>query len=331
MTPFIIAELSANHCKSLDIASDLVRAAADAGANAIKLQTFTPQSMVADENYIITDGTWKGLRLIDLYHDAHTPWDWHEYLFELAESLNIDAFSSVYDREGVDFLESIDCPMYKISSFEVPDLALIRYVASKGKPVIVSTGMATYGEIQAIMRIANEMRVKFTLMKCTSAYPATPSDANLITLQDMSRYFHCDMGLSDHTLGSATACVAMAMGATVFEKHLILDRTYPSPDRGFSSNPAEFKQYVRDIHDAYQAIGNIHYGPTNSEKPSHLLRRSLYFAHDIDEGVMLHRNDFRTARPAEGVPPEQLPLFMGRFTAFRVKAGQPVTWDVTRE
>ena len=332
MTPFIIAEISANHCGSLNAAHALIDHAHDAGANAIKLQTYKPENMVSHPDYLLMDGPWAGRKLIDLYREAQTPWEWHQELFDHAIGLRMTAFSTAYDREAVDFLETIDyCPMYKIASFEANDLDLIRYVALRGKPMIVSTGMASFREIQNIARIAEWSRVKLTLMKCTSSYPAKPSDINLTTIRDMARYFHCDIGLSDHTLGSAVACAAVAMGATVFEKHLTLSRSFMSPDSGFSTEPDEFAQYVADIHDAYLAVGGIEYGPTSAEASSYRLRRSLYYKDDLEKGTMLMRHHIKTARPALGLAPEHLPLVIGQTLLDSVKAGQPVLWGQMSE
>lgn len=280
--PFIVAELSANHLGSLDRAVDIVQAAADAGADAIKLQTFTPEQM-AETNAVVESGPWAGRKLLELYREAHTPREWHKPLFGLAKLRGMVAFSSVFHPDDVDFLETLDCPIYKIASFELTDLALIERTARTMKPVIMSTGMATYDEIAGAARIVwrhgkgGAMKAAsdgdVTLLKCTSAYPADASDSNLATLADIRERFSCDVGLSDHTPGIGVAVAATALGATVIEKHLTLSRADGGPDAAFSMEPHEFAQLVTECRRAAAAIGVVRYGPSASEASSVPLRR----------------------------------------------------------
>ena len=321
--PFIIAELSANHNGSLDMALAIIEAAAKAKASAIKLQTFTPESMAVE--YSIKDGPWAGQNLIDLYKQAHTPREWHQELFAKARSLGIVPFSSPFDEASVDFLEKLNCPLYKIASFEIVDIPLIRYVASTKKPIFISTGMATLAEIDRAVEAAQGCEI--TLLKCTSAYPAPFSDANLATLADMGR-FYGRVGISDHTPGIGVAVAAVALGATVVEKHLTLSRSDGGPDSGFSMEPSEFAQLVTECNAAYQAIGTISYGPTESERPSLALRRSLYFSEDVQAGTVLTKKHFRTARPALGLPPMEIDNLIGRVLTKGFAKGAPVRGDL---
>lgn len=322
--PFIIAELSANHNGSLDRALAIIEAAANSGASAIKFQTYTPESMAVD--YSIKDGPWAGQNLIDLYRQAHTPREWHQELFAKARSLGIVPFSSPFDEASVDFLEKLDCPIYKIASFEIVDIPLIRYVASTKKPIFISTGMSTLAEIDRAIEAAQGCEV--TLLKCTSAYPASFSDANLVTLEHMRGYYGCDVGISDHTPGIGVAVAAVAIGATVVEKHLTLSRSDGGPDSGFSMEPAEFAQLVTECNAAHQAIGTISYGPTESERPSLALRRSLYFSEDVKAGTVLTKKHLRTSRPALGLPPMEIDNLIGRVLTKGFAKGSPVRGDL---
>lgn len=269
--PFIVAEISANHLGSLERAISLVEAASAAGANAVKLQTFTPEQMV-DPSKVIEAGLWNGRRALDLYREAHTPREWHKPLFDLAASNGLDAFSSVFHPDDVDYLESLGCPIYKIASFELTDVALIRYAAATRKPIVISTGMATVGEIEKAVKAAAEAE-SVTLLKCTSAYPATERDANLRTMGNLRQTFGCKSGVSDHTMGMGVAIAASALGASMIEKHLTLSRADGGPDAAFSMEPAEFAQMVTECRRAADAIGSVRYGPAESESQSLRLRR----------------------------------------------------------
>lgn len=327
--PFIVAELSANHGGSLHRALDIVKATADAGATAIKLQTYRPHEMVGDPDYIIPDGHWREQRLMDLYLDAATPWEWHRQLFDAAKELGIMAFSSPFSISAVEFLETLNCPMYKIASFEIVDLPLIKACARTGKPLIISTGMATKAEIaEAVCEARSHGCEDITLLKCTSAYPATVADANLATMVDMQRIFDVNaVGVSDHTPGIAVSVAAVALGARMVEKHLCLSRTVPTPDAHFSLEPDEFEELVNQCNQAHDAVGGIAYGPRESEKAQVALRRSLYFARSMKRGETVTVNDVRTARPALGLPPRELPLVVGQTVLKNVVSGEPVTWE----
>ena len=275
MTPFIVAELSCNHGGSLDRALELVRAAADAGANAVKLQTWTPGTMVSDHAAVMETGPWAGQNLAKLYEEAHTPWHWHKPIFDYAQSRGIEAFSTPFDVGALEFLETLGCPRYKIASFEIIDLDLIKSVAATGKPLIMSTGMATRKEIALATVAAYSQKCRdLTLLKCTSAYPASAEDANLATMQALARgYPWCGVGLSDHTRGIGVAVGAAALGATVIEKHLTLLRADGGPDAAFSMEPDEFEDMVIACRQAAAAIGRVYFGPTIAEMPMVEVRR----------------------------------------------------------
>lgn len=297
MTPFIVAEMSANHLGSLVRALKIVDAAADAGADLFKVQCWTRDTMCIDRTYTLTSGPWKGRKLFDLYREAHTPWEWLPAIFQRARDLGLIPFSAAFDRESVDFLESLGVDRHKVASFELVDLPLIRYMASKGKPMILSTGMATEDEVDSACDATDGIPARdVLLLKCTSAYPADASDANLATRRDWSRW-----GLSDHTPGIGVACAAAALGASMIEKHLTLSRADGGPDAGFSLEPREFKQLVTECRRAAASIGKVKYGPTAGESTE--LRRSLWVKHPIQQGepLELGRN-VCTARPAKGLP-----------------------------
>jgi len=315
-SPFIVAEMSANHLGSLQRALDIVDAAADAGADAIKLQTWKPGTMCISD-YQLTSGPWAGRMLRDLYQEAHTPWEWHPVIFAHARNRGLIPFSAAFDRESVDFLETLDVDRHKVASFELVDLPLIRYMASKGKPMILSTGMATSAEVVDALHATGRCQ-HITLLKCTSAYPADASDANLRTMDRWPHY----VGISDHSLGIGVAVAATALGATYIEKHLTLSRADGGPDAGFSMEPAEFKQLVTECRRAASAIGVPSYGPGPNESTA--LRRSLWVAKDIAEGEPLRLGDnVVSARPALGLHPDA-PL--GGCRARRaLKAGTPLT------
>lgn len=313
----IVAEVGAAHNGSYETAMRLVDAASDAHADAVKFQCWGEQ--MAAPGHIIADGPWKGRDLADLYREARTPWSWFPDLFDYAKHCGLIPFASVFDRESVDYMESLGCPMYKIASAELVDLPLIRYVASKGKPMVLSTGMATEAEIDAAV---DTMGVAgFTLLQCVSAYPAVPADANLRTMAS----WRCDKGLSDHTLGSTTACVAVALGATMIEKHIGLDRT--GLDGGFCTLPDEFAQFVRDVRDAAACLGSVRYGPLPSEASTLALRRSLWVVRDVKAGEPVTPENVRSLRPAGGAACDT-PL-TGVFI-MDFSAGQPLVDGMVR-
>jgi pseudaminic acid synthase len=323
--PFIVAEMSANHLGSRERALAIVDAAANAGADAVKIQTWKRDTMCLDRDYTLTSGPWAGRKLFDLYAEARTPYWWHQAIFDRCAERGIECFSSPFDRESVDFLETLNCPRYKIASFELVDLPLIRHVASKGKPMIMSTGMATWDEIDSAMHATSQIR-DMTLLKCTSAYPADASDANLKTMRDIGRVFSCNAGLSDHSSGIGVAVAAAALGATMIEKHLTLSRADGGPDAGFSMEPHEFKQMVVECRRAVAAIGEIKYGAGPSESTA--LRRSLYIAKDMKAGDILTADNLHTARPALGIAPSHYESVIGWMAVGNVKAGTPLTEDL---
>lgn len=297
MLPLIVAELSANAAVgNLDTALRTVEAAKKSGADAIKLQTWTPGTMAIDPNYRIQHGAWKGKQLASLYQEAHTPWEWHKPIFERARELGMSAFSTPFDKRAVDFLQVLDCPRYKVASFEITDLPLIRYIASTGKPIIISTGMATAKEItKAVAAARFRQELDVTLLKCTSAYPAPPEEANLQTMPQMAWFLKTAFGLSDHTMTDGAGCVAAHMGATLIEKHFTLSRLNGGPDANFSLEPPAFARFVANVRAAAVAAGRIAYGPTESESTE--LRRGAYWAIDLPAGHVVTEHDLLTARP----------------------------------
>lgn len=327
--PYIIAELSCNHLGSLDHALKIVEAAAKAGADAVKTQTWSPGKMAVD--YELTRGPWAGRKLEDLYDEAWTPWDWHGPIFRKANELGMEAFSSVFDPDSLMFLENLGVPRYKIASFEMVDAYLIQLAASTGKPLILSTGMAAKDEITMAVNYARAAGCKqLTLLKCTSAYPARLADANIATMVDMWKSFGCEVGLSDHTPGPVAAMAAVANGATVIEKHLTLSRADGGPDAGFSMEPDEFAAMVTGCRQIASALGSIKYGPSESEAPQLELRRSLYLAKDVKAGEPIRRHHVKTARPALGLNPLEFPYVEGRAFAKNAKAGEPLTKSMLR-
>lgn len=327
--PFIVAELGASHLGSYDRAMSLVEQAAKAGADAVKLQTYTADTMVADRSYVIQSGPWKDKKLHDLYHEARTPLEWHEDIFAYCTALGLNWFSTPFDRTAVDFLENLNCPRYKVASFEITDLPLIRYIAKTRKPMIISTGMATMEEInKACWTAKNEGCTDITLLKCTSAYPAPVTAANLLTMQDMRATFGHKVGLSDHTQGIGTAIAATILGATVIEKHLKLDDDFEGPDSHFSLRTQEFKQMVEEITRASESLGEISYGPTQSELSSIVLRRSVYAIKTIRKGDTFTSENIALRRPQIGAPPSQYDLFIGKHAKMDITPGTPVDWDL---
>ena len=332
--PFIIAEMSGNHNQSLERALAIVEAAAAAGADAVKLQTYTADTMTLDiheGDFFIEDpnSLWKGQSLYRLYQEAYTPWEWHEPIFRRCRELGLLAFSTPFDESAVDFLESLDVPAYKIASFENTDLVLIRKAAATGKPLIISTGMATVAELDEAVRAAREAGAKhIVLLKCTSTYPASPENSNLATIPHMESLFGCQVGLSDHTMGVGVAVAAVALGATVIEKHFTLSRADGGVDAAFSMEPEEFRRLVEETKRAWQALGRVHYGPTEAEKPSLKHRRSLYVSRDIKAGEPFTRDNVKAIRPGLGLPTKYLEAVLGKTAKRDVKKGTPVTWDL---
>lgn len=331
--PFVIAEMSGNHNNSLDRALEIVEAAARAGAHALKLQTYTPDTMTLDldeREFHISDpkSLWSGTSLYKLYGEATTPWEWHKPIFDRARELGIIAFSTPFDETAVDFLESLGVPCYKIASFENTDLPLIRRVAATGKPLIVSTGMATAAELDETVRCAREAGCKdLVLLKCTSTYPATPDNTNILTVPHMRDLFGCEVGLSDHTMGVGVSVASVALGATVIEKHFTLNRSDGGVDSTFSMEPAEMAQLVLETERAWQAIGQISYGPTEAEKKSLQYRRTLYVVKDLKAGDVLTRENVRAIRPGLGLPPKHLEHVLGRTVKQSVQRGTALTWE----
>ncbi|MCA9725899.1 MAG: pseudaminic acid synthase, partial [Kurthia sp.] len=311
--PFIIAEMSGNHNQSLERALEIVEAAAKSGAHALKIQTYTADTLtlnVERDDFLIKDeeSLWKSRKLHDLYNEAYTPWEWHEPIFNRAKELGMLAFSTPFDDSAVDFLETLDVPLYKIASFENTDLPLIKKVAATGKPMIVSTGMANAAELDELVRTAKENGCKdLILLKCTSTYPATPENTNIATIPHMRELFDVQVGLSDHTMGTGVAVAAVALGATVIEKHFTLSRADGGVDAAFSMEPAEMKALVEETERAWQAIGKVTYGPTEKEKASLKFRRSIYVAKDIQAGESFTEENIRIVRPGYGLEPKYYP------------------------
>lgn len=334
--PFIIAEMSGNHNQSLERALAIVKAAADAGAHALKLQTYTPDTMTIDldeREFHISDpkSLWAGSALYKLYGEAFTPWEWHKPIFDRARELGIVALSTPFDDTAVDLLESLNVPCYKIASFENTDLPLIRRAAHTGKPLIISTGMATIAELDETVRTARESGCNdLILLKCTSTYPATAENTNILSIPHMRELFGCEVGLSDHTMGVGVSVAAVAHGATVIEKHFTLSRSDGGVDSAFSMEPAEMTQLVAETKRAWQALGQVSYGPTDAERPSLQYRRSLYVVENIVAGDVLTRANVRAIRPGLGLPPKYLEVVLGRTAKEVVKRGTALNWQMIR-
>lgn len=314
---FIIAELSANHNGRLETAIETVRAAKRTGVDAIKLQTYTADTLTLDiktGDFIINSGSiWDGKSYYELYQEAYTPWEWHEELFRVAKEEGLVCFSSPFDKTAVDFLETLNNPIYKIASFEITDIPLIEYVASKGKPVIISTGIAEYEDIELAVKTCRDAgNNDITLLKCTSSYPAPVEEANLIMMQQFAKDFDVKVGLSDHTLGTTVPVVATALGATVIEKHFILDRAIGGPDASFSLDEKEFTEMVKAVRAAEKAVGNISYETTEKQKAGKAFARSLYVAEDIKEGELFTEKNIRSVRPGFGMHPKMLKELLGK-------------------
>lgn len=332
--PFVIAEMSGNHNQSLERALEIVEVAAKAGAHALKIQTYTPDTMTLDldeREFHISDpkSLWAGTSLYELYGKAYTPWEWHKPIFDRARQLGIIAFSTPFDDTAVDFLEYLDVPCYKIASFENTDLPLIRRVASTGKPLIISTGMATVAELDETVRAARVAGCKdLILLKCTSTYPATAANTNIMTIPHLRELFGCEVGLSDHTMGVGVSVASVALGATVIEKHFTLCRADGGVDSAFSLEPEEMSMLVVETDRAWQALGRVVYGPTEAEQRSTVFRRSIYVAHDLKAGDVLTRENLRCIRPGMGLPPKYFDILLGRQVKQDVKKGTPMSWDL---
>lgn len=329
--PYVIAEMSANHNGDIDAAFRIIDAAAQSGADAVKMQTYRPDTLTINcdlPDFQIKDGLWEGRTLYDLYEEAHTPWDWHKPLFEHAHKRGTTILSSPFDDSAVDLLEDLNCPAYKIASFEAVDHQLIRYSASTGKPLIISTGMADAEEIEEAVQAARDGGCQqLALLHCVSGYPAPASDYNLRVIPDMQARFGCMTGLSDHTLDNATAIAAVALGACIIEKHFTLDRSGGGPDDSFSLEPAQLGELCRGAKTAWEALGIVDYGRKSSELVSLQFRRSLYFVKDVKKGEVITEAHVRSIRPGFGLHPRNYKKIIGRRAAAQIERGQAVKWS----
>ena len=335
-SPFVIAEMSGNHNRSLDRALAIVESAASTGVHALKLQTYKPDTMTIDfdeREFHIGDpkSLWAGTSLYKLYEEAYTPWEWHEPIFDRVRELGMIPFSTPFDETAVDYLESMQVPCYKIASFENTDLPLIRRVAATGKPILISTGMATMAELDEAVCAAREAGCKdLILLKCTSTYPATSRDTNILTISHMRNRFGCEVGISDHTIGIGVSVASVALGATVIEKHFTLNRADGGVDSAFSMEPAEMAQLVVESGQAWQSLGRVSYGPTEAEKASLQFRRSLYVVQDIKAGDMFTKDKVRAIRPGLGLPPKHLDVIVGQRASQDISRGMPMKWDYVK-
>lgn len=330
---YIVAEMSANHNQDFEQAVKIIKAAKEAGADAIKLQTYTPDTLTIDcddECFRIGQGTiWEGRNLYDLYGEAYTPWEWQPKLKGIANDLGLDLFSTPFDHTAVDFLEEMGVPAYKIASFEIVDLRLIQQAAQTGKPIIMSTGMATLAEIDEAVRTAREAgAAQIVLLKCTSAYPAPPEEMNARTIPHLARAFGVPVGLSDHTLGIAVPVAAVALGACIVEKHFTLSRDVPGPDSAFSLEPYEFKGMVEAVRTAEKALGQVCYEATERETASRVFRRSLFVVKDMEAGEVFTEENARSIRPGHGLLPKHLKDVLGRRAARDIRRGTPLSWNL---
>jgi pseudaminic acid synthase len=330
---YIVAEVSANHGGSLDRALELVASAAACGADAVKLQTYRPESLTIDSDappFRIAEGTlWSGRRLYELYEEAQTPWEWHEAIFAAAREVGIDCFSTPFDLPAIEFLERFDPPAYKVASFELIDLALVEAVARRGRTVILSTGMATVDEIDDAVRVAVDAGARgVVLLRCNSAYPAEPGEMDLRTIPDMAARWDVPIGLSDHTRSTSAALAAVSLGAVMLEKHVTMARSDGGPDAPFSLEPAELRALVDAVRETERALGRVRYGPSESETPSLAFRRSLFAVRDIPAGEVLTADSVRSIRPAGGLAPKELGSVLGRRVGRAIARGTPITWDV---
>ncbi|WP_425448041.1 pseudaminic acid synthase [Dethiothermospora halolimnae] len=329
---YIIAEMSANHAGDFNRAIDIIHAAKESGADCIKIQTYTPDTMTIDcdnDYFQIKKGTWKNEKLYDLYNKAYTPWEWQSKLKEEAEKVGLDFLSTPFDQTSVDFLEDLEINFYKIASFELTDIPLIKYIASKGKPIIISTGMATLGEIEEAVKAIKEMKNEdICLLKCSSAYPAIPDDMNLKTIKNLKETFGVPVGLSDHSLGSVAAITAVAIGASVVEKHFCISRDIENPDSSFSMEPNEFRGMVDSIRAAERAIGKVSYKVSEKEKVSRIFRRSIFAVEDIGKGDIFDENNIRVIRPAYGLAPKYYNDIKGKKATTDIVRGTPLKWSM---
>jgi len=332
--PLIVAEMSGNHNQSFERALAIVEAAAKSGAHAIKLQTYTADTMtlpISEGEFFIRDAEslWKGSSLHELYERAHTPWEWHAQLMQRAAELGILCFSSPFDESAVDFLETLNVPAYKIASFEIVHLPLIRKVAATGKPMFVSTGMATFAEIDEAVRTARESGcTDLILLKCTSNYPASPEDINVLTIPELRQRFSCEVGLSDHTMGPGAAIAAVAHGATAIEKHFTLRRSDGGIDSAFSLEPEELRRLVTDTGQAWHSLGAVRFGPTDAERRFLQVRRSIYVAEDVRAGDVFTARNLRVIRPGNGLHPRHYEDALGRRASRDAKKGTPLDWSL---
>ena len=332
--PLVIAEMSGNHNQSLERALEIVDAAAQSGAHALKIQTYTAETMTIDireGEFFISDekSLWKGESLFDLYKKAYTPWEWHAAIFDRAKKHKMLAFSTPFDRTAVDFLEGLSVPCYKIASFENTDLPLIRYVAATGKPMIISTGMATFAELDETVDAARSAGCKdLVLLKCTSTYPSTPDDSNILTIPEMRSRYGCEIGISDHTMGIGVSVAAVALGAMVVEKHFTLQRADGGVDSAFSMEPQEMAQLVIETERAWQALGKVQTGPTAKEKVSLVFRRSLYVVADVKAGEKLTPANVRAIRPGNGIAPKFYDEVIGKTAKRDITRGTPLSHDL---
>lgn len=328
---YVVAEMSANHNHDFDRAVQIVEAAAEAGANAIKLQTYRPDTLTIEcdkEPFQIKEGAWTGRTLYDLYEEAYTPWDWHPDLQEIAHDLGLDFFSSPFDASAVEFLEDLDVPAYKIASFENVDLPLIRRIAETGKPTIVSTGMATLGEIDEAVRAFREAGgTELALLACTSSYPAPPEEMHLRRIPHLAETFDVVPGLSDHTLGTEAPVAGVALGARIVEKHLTLSREEEGPDSDFSLEPEEFAEMVRAVRKTEKALGEVRYETTEKESESETFRRSLFVIEDIKKGEPFTEDNVRSIRPGDGLAPKHTNKIIGQRASEDIKRGTPLSWN----
>jgi pseudaminic acid synthase len=326
---FIIAELSANHGGNIDVAKETIRAAKRTGADAIKLQTYTADTITLDsdkDDFVIKGTIWEGKKLYDLYQEAYLPWEWHAELFKLAEEVGLVCFSSPFDKAAVDLLEELNNPIYKIASFEITDIPLIEYVASKGKPIIISTGIAEYDDIKLAVNTCRKAgNNDITILKCTSSYPAPINEANLVMMQRFAKDFNVSIGLSDHTLGNTVPIVATALGATVIEKHFILDKTIGGPDASFSLDEKEFTEMVKAVRNAEKALGKESYNLTKKQIAGKAFARSLYVAEDIKVGGIITENNVRSVRPGFGMHPKQYKKVLGKIVRVNLEKGDRLT------
>ncbi|MNI09632.1 Pseudaminic acid synthase [compost metagenome] len=330
--PFIIAEMSGNHNQSLDRALGIVKAAAKAGAHAFKIQTYTPETMtlnIQDGDFMIkSNGLWKGKSLFELYKEAYTPWEWHQPIFDYCKKLGMIPFSTPFDETSLEFLETLDVACYKIASFENNDIPLLKKVASKRKPMIISTGMASLGEIENLVKTIKDAGCDdFILLKCTSSYPASPENSNLHTIPYLRDVFHCQVGLSDHTLGVGAAVASVALGSTVIEKHFTLNRDEGGVDSAFSLEPEEFATLVKETDTAWKSLGGVAIGPTKEEEHSLQFRRSIYISKDIKAGEVLTLENIKVIRPGFGLDPKYYDLLLGKQIKRDLKIGTPLSWE----